>query len=227
MRFNQSIAHFFCFTILIFLLASPFLIGCGDSLPETATVKVEILSSPNPLTSVEPIAENNPNGPVCKAGDILRPGESCFYPGTDTAFSVLSDGTGYFSPENVHITVGEEIFIKGSTFNDQSYTLVASKRDDGFWEIKEVGESSELLSGELILIVSIDYDPEKEFPITQDFDRDFQLDPDWPGISLALSNGTVHTLSVRVTLLIDGEVDINEEDQLEPGASLQWERSWR
>ena len=51
MRFNQSIARFMCFSVSIFLLASPFLIGCGDSdndLPETATVMVGI-SSPKVL----------------------------------------------------------------------------------------------------------------------------------------------------------------------------------
>ena len=99
--------------ILGVLLASLFLIGCGDSdndLPETATVKVEIRSSPNPLSSVEPVAENNPNGPVCKAGDILRPRGSCFYLGTDTEFSVLNDGSAQFLFANI----GAEITIKKS-----------------------------------------------------------------------------------------------------------------
>lgn len=48
MRFNQSITRFFCFTVSTFLLASPFLVGCGEGLPETATVKVEV-SSPKVL----------------------------------------------------------------------------------------------------------------------------------------------------------------------------------
>lgn len=38
MRFNQSIIHFLCFSVLTFLLTSPFLVGCGESVPETATV---------------------------------------------------------------------------------------------------------------------------------------------------------------------------------------------
>ena len=48
MRFNQSITRFFCFTVSTFLFASPFLVGCGEDLPETATVKVEV-SSPKVL----------------------------------------------------------------------------------------------------------------------------------------------------------------------------------
>lgn len=48
MRINQSIIRFFCFTVSTILLASPFLVGCGESLPETATVMVEI-SSPKIL----------------------------------------------------------------------------------------------------------------------------------------------------------------------------------
>ena len=48
MRFNQSIVLFLRFTVSTFLLALLFLVGCGESLPETATVMVEI-SSPKVL----------------------------------------------------------------------------------------------------------------------------------------------------------------------------------
>lgn len=208
---------------LSILIASLFSIGCGDGLPETATVQpetatvqVEILSSPNPLTTVEPAVENNPNGPVCKTGDILGPGQSCFYPGTDTAFSVLNNGNAHF----LYATVGTGITMLGTLFNDQRYTFVASKRDDGFWEIKEVGESS---GGELTL--SVTTYTKQTFAITQDFDQDFQLDPDDWRISVALFNGTSYTLSIRITLLLDGEVEFGEEELMTPGTSISRTRT--
>lgn len=48
MRFNQSIARLFCFSVSTFLLASPFLIGCEEGVPQTATVTVKV-SSPKVL----------------------------------------------------------------------------------------------------------------------------------------------------------------------------------
>ena len=51
MKLNQSVTRSFSILLLILLL----FVGCGEGLPETATVKVQILSSPNPLNSAEPV----------------------------------------------------------------------------------------------------------------------------------------------------------------------------
>lgn len=52
-------------------------------------------------------------GDVCEAGDILAPGESCTYPGTDVEFSVLNDGSGQF----LFFTSGNNLTFK--KYNDQ------------------------------------------------------------------------------------------------------------
>ena len=38
--------------------------------------------------------QSNSYGEVCEIGDILAPGESCTYPGTDATFSVHNNGNG-------------------------------------------------------------------------------------------------------------------------------------
>ena len=72
----------------------------------------------------------------CKVGDIIQPGESCTYPGTDETFSVRENGKAHF----LFTTVGGDIVIKNASINGKRYTLVAVKRDDGSREIIEVGE---------------------------------------------------------------------------------------
>ena len=74
---------------------------------------------------------------VCQVGDVLAPGESCTYPGTNTEFSVLSDGRGQFG----FFTSGSSLNIRNTTINNQSYTLVAQKLASGSWEIEELADS--------------------------------------------------------------------------------------
>ena len=76
-------------------------------------------------------------GGVCQVGDVLAPGESCTYPGTDAEFSVLSNGSGHF----LFSTAGTRLEIKNTTINGQSYTLVAGKLASGSWEIEELADS--------------------------------------------------------------------------------------
>ena len=76
-------------------------------------------------------------GGVCQVGDVLAPGESCTYPGTDAEFSVLSNGSGHF----LFFTSGTRLNIKNTTINGQSYTLVAGKLASGSWEIEELADS--------------------------------------------------------------------------------------
>lgn len=231
MKLNEPITCSLSVPVLaLFLFA-----GCGtdlDDLPKTATLKVEILSSPNPLTLAQPIADNSSSQPVCTAGDILGTGDSCFYPGTDTKFSILDDGSGKF----LFFNFGTGLTLINSQINDKNYTLVASKRPDGSWEIKEVGRGDGSTVRGLHLTVSTDftvfeevtgpdrvvYHSKEEFSITQDFDRDFQLNPDATRIAYEVFNGTPYTLSVRINLLLDGEAVDEDGDDIKvcpPGSN--------
>ena len=70
---------------------------------------------------------------VCSVGDILSPGESCIDPGTGDTFSVLADGRGRY----LFFTSGNRISLLG-TINGIDRNFVATKRDDGSWEIESV-----------------------------------------------------------------------------------------
>ena len=72
----------------------------------------------------------------CAVGMILKAGQSCTYPGTNTPLSVHEDGTAMF----LFATVGGDIVIENANINGKRYTLVAVKRDDGSREIIKVGE---------------------------------------------------------------------------------------
>lgn len=65
---------------------------------------------------------------VCSVGDILSPGESCTYPGTEAEFSVLNDGRGQF----LFFTSGSNLNISNITINGVVYTLVAKKTHQWF-----------------------------------------------------------------------------------------------
>ena len=77
-------------------------------------------------------------GDVCEAGDILAPGESCTYPGTDIEFSVLNNGNGQF----LFFSSGNSITLRNTTINGVSYTLVANKLASGSWQIEEIADST-------------------------------------------------------------------------------------
>ena len=77
-------------------------------------------------------------GEVCEAGDILAPGESCTYPGTDAEFSVLNNGNGQF----LFFSSGNSLNIRNTVINGQPYTLVANKLASGSWEIEEIADST-------------------------------------------------------------------------------------
>ena len=111
------------------------LIGCGadDESPEPVAVE----------TQPEQVVETQPEQPpqpaeqgVCQVGDILQPGDSCTYPGTNDELTILDNGSGQF----LFFTAGKSLNIKGANINGKRYTLVASKRNDGSWEIEEIGD---------------------------------------------------------------------------------------
>ena len=81
-------------------------------------------------TAAEPVSDA-----TCAVDLIVRPGESCTYPGTSTEFSVDSNGTGRF----LFTSSGSRIEIRNATINGITYTFVASKQSDGNWLVEEVG----------------------------------------------------------------------------------------
>ena len=81
----------------------------------------------------DPVADG-----ICQVGDLLAPGESCTYPGTDTAFSVNNNGNGQF----LFFSSGSRLNIRDTQINNVSYTLVAEKLDSGSWEIKALGATA-------------------------------------------------------------------------------------
>ena len=108
----------------------------------TVTVSVSDGSLTDTITAtinVSDIAETPANTGVCEVGDILSPGESCTYPGTDAEFSVLNNGNGQF----LFFSSGNSLNIRNTTINGVSYTLVANKLASGSWEIEEIGDSAE------------------------------------------------------------------------------------
>ena len=83
-------------------------------------------------------AQGISHGEVCEAGDILAPGESCTYPGTDAEFTVHNNGNGQF----LFFSSGNSLNIRNTVINGQSYTLVANKLASGSWEIEEIADST-------------------------------------------------------------------------------------
>ena len=71
---------------------------------------------------------------------MLASGESCTYPGTNTEFSVNSNGNGQF----LFFSSGSRLNIRDTQINNTSYTLVAEKLNSGSWEIKELGAAAPL-----------------------------------------------------------------------------------
>ena len=88
-------------------------------------------------------------GAVCKAGDILSPGESCTYPGTNAVFSVLNNGQSQWNIPGLPWWLAwvnkislDELSVSDLTVNGVRYDFAASKQADGTWFIETVGHNS-------------------------------------------------------------------------------------
>ena len=84
---------------------------------------------------------------ACQVGDILAPGESCTYPGTDATFSVLDNGNAQLDIPGLpswfnNVSIGGSLSIT-TTINDENYHLVATELSSGSWKIDELGDSSD------------------------------------------------------------------------------------
>ena len=94
-----------------------------------------------------PTSASQTSESVCQVGDILAPGESCTYPGTDATFSVLDNGNAQLDIPGLpswfnNVSIGGSLSIT-TTINDESYHLVATERSGSSWEVKELGDSSD------------------------------------------------------------------------------------
>ena len=104
--------------------------GCGGDSPApaapTPTTPAPTPPPPAPPPAPEPV-------PTCQVGMVLRPGESCTYPGTSNTFTVNSDGTASF----LFITSGSAINITSGNIS-----LQATRQSNGSWLIGRVGAST-------------------------------------------------------------------------------------
>ena len=245
MKVNQQVTRTLSILLLILLL----LPGCGEEEmtgPEIVTVKIKF-TLPSPPTPREPV-----DGPFCKTGDILQPGESCFYPGTDIEISVLDDGT--LKMLNMFLNT-RQIHFENTYINDTPVTLIAHRRNDNSWEIEKIGDAGDV--GKLNVIVSTNftttevqesiygeesseilkdlgietertttkllYYTKDEFALTESFSQDFRLDPDDQRLAIEITNNTPHDLSVHFTVLIDGEVEVDERESFTSRSrSFRW-----
>ena len=74
----------------------------------------------------------------CRVGLLVRPGESCTYPGTDDAFSVDADGRGSF----LVISSGRAINVNNANFSGRRYDFRASHQGDSVWRIDRLEGST-------------------------------------------------------------------------------------
>ena len=109
------------------------------SLTDTITVTINITD----------IIELPTDSNVCMVGDILAPGESCTYPGTDAVFSVLDDGKSQWNIPNLpswfqflnRVSIGKSMRIS-MTYNGVDYHFEAKAVSNNSWEIEEIGDET-------------------------------------------------------------------------------------
>ena len=75
----------------------------------------------------------------CYVGQLLGPGESCTYPGTDDEFTVNVRGRGRFLDR----LAGIRIQINNETIDGRVYDFETSHQGDGVWRIDRVAGSTE------------------------------------------------------------------------------------
>ena len=73
-------------------------------------------------------------GADCRVGDVIQPGGSCTYPGTNEVFSVDSAGRARFL--NV---ISDNLSIRNLNINGIAYTFVTERRSGGGQRIVELG----------------------------------------------------------------------------------------
>ena len=116
----------------------PLTAGSTPSPTPTATPVV----TPTTAVTPTPVPESTPTQPArgeCYAGLVVRPGESCTYPGSSQVLSVDGEGKGRWSAIPF-LTFSGEINVS-LTVNGREERFVARPQSDGSWIIEEAGGS--------------------------------------------------------------------------------------
>ena len=96
--------------------------------------------------AITPLSESAPGG-TCEVGDIIQPGESCTYPGTDDVFSVDAAGKARF----LFFTAGGNLTLRDSNINGRRYTLVTERSEGSGRRIAELAAGTPPPYGEKIV----------------------------------------------------------------------------
>ncbi len=134
---------------------------------------------------------------------------------------VLDDGTLRI----LNMFIGAGVNFENFSINGTPITLIAQRRSDNSWKIEKIGGAGD--AGTLDVIVTDSTGTKNEFSLTESFSRDFPLDldpEDWE-LEVLIINKTHHDLSVRFTVLLDGEVVHDQYRFFQSGASQAWSQA--
>ena len=132
---------------------STFQVGTlGENFVKGASAEVRVEDFPSPGESAllvwnqntqhfEVAPESSPDE-QCRAGLIVKPGESCRLGDSDLTFSARADGQGCLTRPGYTSCVGEEYNWESTRVNDLVITLVARRNSDNSWTIERVGLGS-------------------------------------------------------------------------------------
>ena len=179
----------------------------GYQLARSPDLPLEVISAPT-------------DGTVCRAGDVLAPGESCTYLGTEATFSVLDDGKAQLDIPGApawfnNISIGGSLRIS-TTINDERYLFVAEALASGSWEIVEVGDSG-------------DQQPEQSEQAGEPLTARFEALPashDGSAFTFELyfsEEITISYVNVRDDMLDVTDGEVTRVRRLEQGSNLGWE----
>ena len=117
--------------------------------PITDTTPLSALLSENPNVHIDIEVDRMDESPgICRVGNVLAPGESCTYPGTDAVFSVLDNGNASWNIPGLppllaevvnQVVLGESVSVS-ATIDNKDYHFVANQVSDDSWEISEIGD---------------------------------------------------------------------------------------
>jgi hypothetical protein len=119
----------------------------GNPITDTSPLSALLNENPNVHIDIEVDRIDESPG-ICKVGNVLAPGESCTYPGTDAVFSVLDNGNASWNIPGLppllaevvnQVVLGESVSVS-ATIDDKDYHFVANQVSGDTWEISEIGD---------------------------------------------------------------------------------------
>ena len=140
---------------------------------------------PRPPHRLRPAAPET----TCSAGLVLRPGDSCTYPGTSQRLTINADGTATFA----FVTSGSAINIVSP-----SLTLVAIRQSDGSWIIQRVANESVNEAPRAVGNIPDQTLTAGDSATTVDVSANF-ADPDGDALSYAATSSRTAVLRVSVS----------------------------